>query len=119
MRGVALALLLWAAAAGHAALAKESALLAALTVEHFRDTASLHDDAALGTSTVGTEMGFVERHGPLRTVWNDEYLRAVINHATGQRSFEVQASFTYGGNRRRSHISPIIPRPVLPKESQW
>jgi hypothetical protein len=100
MRGVALALLLWAAAAGHAALAKESALLA-LTVEHFRDTATLIDDATLGTSTVSTEKGFVEGHGPLHTVWNDEYLRAVINHATGQRSFEVQASFTYSGNRRK------------------
>ena len=35
------------------------------------------DGATLGPSTVSTEKGFVERHGPLRTVWNDEYLRAV------------------------------------------
>jgi hypothetical protein len=97
---VGLAALLWAASAGHAAFAKDAPLLAH-TVEHFRDTATVRDDAALGTSTVSTENGFVERHGPLRTVWNDEYLRAVINHATGQRSFEVEASFTYSGNRRK------------------
>ena len=99
MHRAALAVLVWGTA-GQVALAKDVPPLA-LTVEHFRDTATLQDDAALGTSTVTTEKGFVERHGPLHTVWNDEYLRAVINHATGQRSFEVEASFTYSGNRRK------------------
>lgn len=99
MRSAALAMLLWAGSAAHSVLAKDAPLLA-LTVEHFRDTATLQDDATLGTSTISTEKGFVEGHGPLHTVWNDEYLRAVINHATGQRSFEVEASFTYSGNRR-------------------
>jgi PDZ domain len=99
MRRAAWAVVLWTLIAASTALAKDPPLLA-LQVEHFRDTATVQDDVALGTSTISTEKGFVERHGPLRTVWNDEYLRAVINHATGQRSFDVAVSFTYSGNRR-------------------
>jgi hypothetical protein len=99
MRRAAFAVVLLAGTAAHAALAKDAPLLT-LNAEHFRDTATVQDDVVLGTSTINTEKGFVQRHGPLRTVWNDEYLRAVINHATGQRIFEVEASFTYTGNRR-------------------
>jgi hypothetical protein len=80
------------------ALAKDPAPLS-LTREHFRDTANVRQDAALGTTTISTEPGFVEHRGPLRTVWNDEYLKAVINETTGQKSFEVDVSFTYNGSR--------------------
>jgi hypothetical protein len=85
-------------AAALSAVAKDPAPLS-LTPEHFQDTASVRQDAALGTTTISTEPGFVQHRGPLRTVWNDEYLKAVINETTGQKSFEVDVSFTYNGSR--------------------
>lgn len=105
MRGAAAAVLVGLTLAACAAMAKDTPLLS-LSVEHFRDSATFQDDAATGILTVSTERGYVERHGPLRTVWNDEYLRALINHATGQRVYQVEASFTYGG-KRRSYSSAV------------
>lgn len=79
--------------------AKDPALLS-LTLEHFRDTASVTDDPADGVTTISTEKGFAEHRGPMRTVWNDEYLTGVIDKKTGQRSFQVHAWITYRGNWR-------------------
>ena len=83
----------------HAAHGHESELLS-LTAEHFSQTATVQENAVQGTITVSTEKGFVERHGPLRTVWDDAYLRAVLNKNTGQKSFTVEVSFTYSGAHR-------------------
>ncbi len=93
MVGAALAL---SVAAVHA---RESDLLS-LSADHFSQTATVQDNTAQGTIIVSTEKGFVERHGPLRTVWDDEYLRAVLNKNTGQKSFAVEVSFTYTGAHR-------------------
>jgi membrane-associated protease RseP (regulator of RpoE activity) len=79
--------------------AKDPALLS-LTLEHFRDTASVTDDPVGGVTTISTEKGFAEHRGPMRTVWNDEYLTGVIDKKTGQRSFQVHAWITYKGNWR-------------------
>jgi PDZ domain len=74
--------------------------LATLTVEHFRDTATVKEDAPGTTTTISTENGFVTHTGPLRTVWNDEFLKAVIDQKTGERSFQVYAFVVYSGNLR-------------------
>jgi len=79
--------------------AKESKLLS-LTMEHFRDTATVKDDLAAGTTTITTEKGFVVRTGPMRMVWNDEYLKGVIDRTTGEKSFQVIVMSIYSGNRR-------------------
>src|SRR5258706_13872705 len=83
----------------NAAYAKDPALLT-LTLEHFRDTATVKDDPVDAITTISTEKGFVERKGPMRTVWNDEYLRSVIDKKTGQKSFQVYAWTTYSGRLR-------------------
>jgi len=83
----------------HPALARDPPLLS-LDMEHFRDTASITEDPAAGSVAISTEPGFVEHFGPLRVVWNDEYLRGVIDQNTGQKSFEVDVSLTYSGARR-------------------
>jgi hypothetical protein len=83
----------------HTASAKDPALLS-LTMEHFRDTATVKDDPADATSAISTEKGFAEHKGPMRTVWNDEYLRSVIDKKTGQRSFQVYAWIVYSGRWR-------------------
>ena len=80
-------------------LAKDVALLS-LSMEHFRDTAAVEDDPIAGVTRVDTEKGFVEHHGPLGAVWNDEYLAGTIDRKTEHRSFEVIASITYRGARR-------------------
>jgi hypothetical protein len=79
--------------------AKDPGLLS-LTLEHFRDTASVTDNPADGATRISTEKGFAEHRGPMRTVWSDEYLTGVIDKKTGQRSFQVQAWITYRGNWR-------------------
>jgi hypothetical protein len=82
-----------------ASLAGTSAL-SALSMEHFRDTATVTDDPAANLTTISTERGYVEGSGPMREVWHDEFLVATIGHATGQRSFHIEVSTTYSGSRR-------------------
>ena len=79
--------------------AREPALLS-LSMEHFRDSASVTDDRADGTTTITTEKGFAVHTGPMKMVWNDEYLKGVIDRNTGEKSFQVIAMTIYSGNRR-------------------
>ena len=79
--------------------AKDPPLLS-LTMEHFRDTATVKDDPATAVTTISTENGFAERKGPMRMVWNDEYLRSDIDNKTGRKSFQVYAWTIYSGRLR-------------------
>jgi hypothetical protein len=79
-------------------LAKDAPLLS-LSMEHFRDTATVKDDPIAGVTKVDTEKGFVEHHGLLGSVWNDEYLSGTIDRKSGHRSFDVVALITYRGTR--------------------
>src|ERR1700682_5855540 len=99
LRIAALAPIIVLELAAHTAFAKDSALLS-LTMEHFRDTATVKDDPADATTAISTEKGFAEHKGPMRTVWNDEYLRTVIDKKTGQKSFQVHVLIIYGGRAR-------------------
>ncbi|MGC1522624.1 MAG: hypothetical protein WA803_13860, partial [Steroidobacteraceae bacterium] len=74
--------------------------LASLGMEHFRDTATVADDAQHGRVTISTEKGYVEHSGPLRTVWHDEFLTATIDRKTGEKSFQVHEEITYNGSWR-------------------
>jgi PDZ domain len=80
-------------------IAKNASLLS-LGMEHFRDTATVADDPAKGLTTISTERGFVQSSGPMGMVWNDEFLKAVIDDKTGRKSFQIEVSTTYGGARR-------------------
>lgn len=79
--------------------AKDPPLLS-LNMEHFRDTATVKIDPTDAVATITTENGYVEHTGPMRMVWNDEFVRGVIDKKTGQRSFQVYASIIYEGNQR-------------------
>jgi hypothetical protein len=81
------------------ASAKDPALLS-LSMEHFRDTATVKDDPTDGTATISTENGFTEHRGPLRMVWNDEFLTAAIDRKTGQKALQVYALVIYDGKLR-------------------
>ena len=79
--------------------AKDPALLS-LTMEHFRDTATVKEDPLGAMTTISTENGFVERRGLMGMVWNDEYLTGVVDKKTDQKTFQVHAMITYRGNWR-------------------
>lgn len=78
----------------------KDAPLQSLSMEHFRDSATVTDDPIAGVTTVDTEKGYVEHHGLLGAVWNDEYLTGTVDRKTGQRAFQVIVEVTYRGARR-------------------
>jgi PDZ domain len=96
------------------AQAKDSDLLS-LSVEHFKDTATVTETAPEAV-TISTENGYKETRGPLRTVWNDEFLEGIIDKKTGRKSFLVSVWVTYTGNSRSyataSYLAPQGPRSV-------
>src|SRR4030081_3656956 len=98
-RDVALAPFFVLGITDHTAHAKDPALLS-LNMEHFRDTATVKDDPADAITAISTEQGFAEHKGPMRMVWNDEYLTGVIDKKTGQKSFQVHAWIIYSGRWR-------------------
>jgi hypothetical protein len=79
--------------------AKDPALTS-LSMQHFRDNAVVEQNPVDVTTTISTENGFVRHSGPMRMVWSDEYLRGVIDHKSGRRSFQVYAWTIYSGNWR-------------------
>src|SRR3984957_2224488 len=97
-----------------AAQAKDSDLLS-LSVEHFKDTATVTDTGP-DAVTISTENGYKDGRGPMRTVWNDEFLEGIIDKNTGRKSFLVSVSITYTGNSRSyttaSYLAPQGPRSV-------
>ena len=113
-RAVLAALIVLAAGAGTAG-AKDAPLLS-LNMEHVRDTATVLDSPTDSAVTISTENGYQEHRGPLRTVWNDEYLEAVIDKKTGRKSYLVYIWITYTGAPRgygtASFQSPDGPRSV-------
>jgi hypothetical protein len=94
--------------------AKDPPLLS-LTMEHFRDTATVKDDALDTTATITTENGFVEHHGLLRVVWNDEFLRAFIDKRTGAKTFQVYEYIIYDSDGWRFYESANYQTPDGPQ----
>jgi hypothetical protein len=64
-------------------------------MEHFRDTATVKDDALDTVATISTQNGYQEKRGLLRIVWNDTFLRGFIDKATGRRTFQVYQLISY------------------------
>ena len=73
--------------------------LMSLTMEHFRDSATIKEDSP-GETVISTEKGFAEHTGPLRMVWKDEFLSGVVDKQTGRKSFRVNAWIIYSGRWR-------------------
>jgi hypothetical protein len=99
LRIAALAALIALGLAVESASAKDPPL-SSLTMEHFRDTATVKEDLANGTTTITTEKGFLVHTGPMKMVWNDEYLKGVIDRTTGEKTLQVVVVSIYSGNRR-------------------
>lgn len=82
-----------------AAAAKDPPLLS-LSAEHFKDTSTVKDAPAGAQIGISTQNGFVEHSGPLHMVWHDEFLTALIDKKTGEKSFQVHEEITYTGSWR-------------------
>src|ERR1019366_5614853 len=78
------------------AVAKDPPILS-LSMEHFRDTATLKDDVLDTTATITTEPGFIEHQGLLRVVTHDTFLRGFIDKTTGETTTQVYEWITYDG----------------------
>jgi hypothetical protein len=74
--------------------------LLSLGADHFRDTATVSENLRDAVVTVSTENGFKEYRGPLRALWNDEFLEGVIDKKTGRKSFLARVWITYKGSAR-------------------
>ncbi len=92
----ALCILAFALGTAHA---KDPELLS-LGVDHFRDTATVIDNPLDAVVTVSTENGYKEHRGPMRALWNDEFLEGVIDKKTGRKSFLAYVWVTYKGSAR-------------------
>ena len=88
------------AALGISTAGAKDPALSSLTMEHFRDTATVTENPSDGTTIISTENGYVEHTGPMRMVWHDEFLRGVIDRKTGSRSVQVYAWVIYTGSLR-------------------
>lgn len=70
----------------------------ALTPEHFAATATVKDDPLDTTATITTVRGFQEKRGLLGIVWNDNFLRAIVDKKTGKTVIQVYQVVYYRGS---------------------
>ncbi len=66
-----------------------------LTPEHFKRTATVEDDDRRPTATITTQSGFRPKSGLLRFVYDDNYMRAVIDKKTGNVTYQLYQSIFY------------------------
>jgi hypothetical protein len=68
----------------------------AMTPQDFERTASVKDDALEVLATITTEPGYQEKHGLLRIVWSDNFLRAFIDKGSGAVRYQLYQRIVYG-----------------------
>jgi len=66
-----------------------------LTPEHFLRTAILEDNELKSTATITTIEGHRRKQGLLRMVYDDNFLRAIIDKKTGKVTYQVYQSIFY------------------------
>jgi hypothetical protein len=89
----------------------------ALTPQDFERTASVKDDALEVLATITTEPGYQERHGLLRIVWSDTFLRAFVDKTSGAATYQLYQRIVYAGRlykyfRTVNYETPAGPRSV-------
>ena len=89
----------------------------ALTPQDFERTASVKDDALEVLATITTEPGYQERHGLLRIVWSDNFLRAFVDKTSGAVTYQLYQRIVYGGRlykyfRIANYETPAGPKSV-------
>ncbi len=74
---------------GCATQAQKIEEILSLDVDHFRETMSITDDSMETTVVFSTQGGYTEKHGLLKIVWSDSFLRGYIDKKTGHKRFQV------------------------------
>lgn len=67
------------------------------TPEHFYATATIKNAYLDTTATITTQNGFQEKHGLLGIVWDDNFLRGIIDKKTGQTTIQLYQVLSYRG----------------------
>lgn len=78
--------------------ATREAQLGTLTKEHFRDTITIKDDSLDTVAEISTAKGFQERKGLAGVVWDDNFLRALVDKQTGQTRIQLYQIIYYQGD---------------------
>ncbi len=89
----------------------------ALTPEHFKSTAILVEDDSGGTALISTKSGFQQKQGLLRMVYDDNFLRAIIDKKTGNVTYQVYQSIYYQASawrfyRKANYETPDGPESI-------
>ncbi len=89
----------------------------ALTPEHFKSTAILVEDDSGGTALISTKNGFQQKQGLLRMVYDDNFLRAIIDKKTGNVTYQVYQSIYYQASawrfyRKANYETPDGPESI-------
>ena len=89
----------------------------AMTPDDFARTASVKDDALEVFATITTEPGYQERHGLLRLVWSDNFLRAFVDKGSGAVTYQLYQRTVYEGRlykyfRTANYETPAGPKSV-------
>ncbi len=71
--------------------------LLATTPQDFQRTATVKDDALEVAATITTQPGYQEKHGLLRIVWSDVFLRAFVDKSNGAVTYQVYQKILYVG----------------------
>ena len=69
-----------------------------LSKEHFRSTALVKDDSLDTVATISTVNGFQEKRGLLGVVWDDNFLRALVEKKTGRTTVQLYQVIYYQGS---------------------
>ena len=98
MRRLIIALVIGGLAASPASaqdkkLPKQLRALIAMTPEDHLKKVAIDDDAMEVVATLDTSGSFQEKHGLLRIVWSDIFLRAFIDKTTGTATYQVYFQF--------------------------
>lgn len=80
---------------------KRLAEFIALTPQHFQDTAVVKDDELETSATIDTSLGFKNKQGLMKVVWDDNFLRAFIDKKTGATTYQLYQIIRYSGQLRR------------------
>lgn len=77
----------------------------AMTPADFQRTATLMDDSLETVAVITTQPGFQNKKGLMKIVWEDNFLRALIDKKTGQTTYQVYQIIPYSGRWRLYHTA--------------
>lgn len=88
--------------------AKELNRIAGLTADHFRRTATVNDDRLEPIAIITTDKGFVSRGRFTDRVRTDNFLRALVDKASGATIFQLYVEVNYNFDWRNFSSASVL-----------